>query len=104
MKVAGYIIVAFRFYKEGKRWVALCEELGTSTFASTLIEAKERLIEAVLCHLNTLEDVGERKRFFAENDIKFYLHKPKEKEIEIQAPLDDRIFVQPHIQPIHAHA
>ncbi|MFB0509920.1 MAG: hypothetical protein ACETVX_05440 [bacterium] len=104
MKTSGYILVTFKFYKEGKKWVALCEELGTSTFGSNLIEAKERLIEAVLCHLNTLEDVGERKRFLEENGIKFYTRKPQEKEIEICAPLDDDIFVQPHLQQVPVHA
>jgi hypothetical protein len=104
MKTSGYILVTFKFYKEDKKWVALCEELGTSTFGSNLIEAKERLIEAVLCHLNTLEDVGERARFFRKNRIPFYIQKPLIKEIEISAPLSDDIFVQPHLQPVPVHA
>jgi predicted RNase H-like HicB family nuclease len=104
MKTSGYILVTFKFYKEGKKWVALCEELGTSTFGSNLIEAKDRLIEAVLCHLNTLEDVGERERFFRKNRIKFSIQKPQRKEIEILAPLSDDIFVQPHLQRVPVHA
>jgi len=40
---------------------------------------KEHLKEAVLLHLNTLEELGERERFFKENDIKVY--KSSEKAI-----------------------
>jgi len=100
MKGAGYILVTFKFRKEGKRWTAYCEELGTATFCRSLPEAQKRLEEAVLLHLNTLEDVGERDHFFKENNIEFYPHKPKIKEVTITASFDKRVFVQPHIQPL----
>ncbi len=100
MKIAGYIVLTFKFYKEGRRWTASCEELGTATFGRSLPEARERLKEAVSLHLNTLEDVGERERFFKENNIHFYSHKPKNKEITVTAPFDKAAFVQPCIQPL----
>ncbi|MDY7037908.1 MAG: hypothetical protein SV375_17320 [Thermodesulfobacteriota bacterium] len=55
--------------KEGQRWLARCIELGTSTFGRSIEDAKKKIKEAVLLHLNTLEDVGERERFFEEHKI-----------------------------------
>ena len=50
-------------------WEAYCEELGTATFASTLRKAKKLLKEMIKLHLQTLEDVGEKERFFREHNI-----------------------------------
>lgn len=69
MKITGYIVLTFKFQKEGRRWTAYCEELGTATFGRSLPEAQKRLEEAVLLHLNTLEDVGERERFDRETFV-----------------------------------
>jgi len=69
MKAQGYVVLTLKFQKQGRRWTALCEELGTATFGRSLPEADQRLKEAVLLHLNTLEEVGERERFFKENKI-----------------------------------
>ena len=99
-KKVGYIIVTFRFQKKRRRWTAYCEELGTATFGRSLSEAQERLKEAVLLHLNTLEDVGERARFFRENKITFYHHKPKNTEVKVYAPLYKGTFVRPYLQPV----
>ncbi len=96
-----YIVVTFKFKKENKNWTAYCEELGTATFAETLDEAKEKIKEAVLLHLNTLEDVGERENFFAENNIKIYEHKPKRKDIQVSGPFDPETLITPYIYPIH---
>jgi len=82
MKKLGYIRVTLEFIKEGRRWTAYCVELGTATFGKSIQEANERIKEAVLLHLNTLEDVGECERFLKECGVKFYQHKPKEKEIK----------------------
>lgn len=78
-----YIVVTFKFRKEGNRWTAFCEELGTATFGRSIPEAHKRLKEAVLLHLNTLEDVGERERFFKKHNITFHYHKPKKSKIKI---------------------
>ena len=103
MRYNGYIIVTVQFKKEGKKWVAVCNELGTSTFGRSLKEVKKRLNEAILLHLNTLDDVNERERFFKENKIIFYSSRPKTKSIPVSAPLDDNIFVQSHLQPVPYH-
>jgi predicted RNase H-like HicB family nuclease len=102
MKSVGYIVLTFKFHKEDRRWTAYCEELGTATFGRSLTEAQERIEEAVLLHLNTLEDVGERKRFFKENNITILPHKPKIKEVKVTAPIDRETFVHPYIQLVPA--
>lgn len=102
MKPVGYIVVTFTFRKEGRRWTAYCEELGTATFGRSPEEAEERIKEAVVLHLNTLERVGERERFFKKHDITFYPRKPRAKKttVTVTAPFDRETFVYPHIQPI----
>jgi len=75
-----------------RRWAAYCEELGTATFGRSLPEAEKGLDEAVWLHLNTLEDVGERDRFFEEHDIQFHATKPK-KDITLCLPLRQEVFV-----------
>jgi predicted RNase H-like HicB family nuclease len=99
MKVAGYVILTHEYYKEGRRWVATCKELGTSTYGRSISEAEDRLQDAVLCHLDSLEDVGETSRFFKENNIEFYRVKPKH-SVSVNVPIDKEIFVQSHVQSI----
>jgi len=97
--VSGYVVLTLKFSKIGRRWTAHCEELGTATFGRSLPEAEKKLKEALLLHLTTLEEVGERNRFFREHNIKFYQTKPKN-NITVCLPLKESIFVQPHIQAI----
>ncbi len=99
MSPAGYVVLTLKFHRAGKRWTAYCEELGTATFGRSLPEADKRIKEAVSLHLNTLEEVGERDRFFKEHNIELYRTKPK-KDITVCLPLKTQVFVQPHIQPI----
>src|SRR4030042_327370 len=101
MSNAGYIVLTLKFKKVNRRWTAYCEELGTATFGRSLPEADRRLKEAVMLHLNPLEDVGERSRFFKENNIKLYSARPKE-DITICLPLNRDVFIEPHIQAIPA--
>lgn len=77
MPEVGYIALTCEFYREGSKWVANCLELGTSTFGRSLPDAKKKLDEAIELHLNTLEKVGERKRFFSENKIVFHHARPR---------------------------
>jgi len=62
MQRFGYIVLTYEFYQEDDQWVGTCRELGTSVCADMREEPMEDLQEAVGVHLNTLEDVGERKR------------------------------------------
>ena len=99
MAGSGYIVLTFKFCKIDRRWTAYCEELGTATFGRSLPEADKRLKEAVLLHLDTLEEVGERDRFFREHNVAFYRAKPK-KDITVSLPLRESVFVHSHVQPI----
>jgi len=101
MKASGYVMVTLKFRKEGKRWAAFCEELGTASFGRSIQEALKNIKEAVLLHLNTLEDVGEIERFFREHNITFHSHKPKRDEIKISGPIDTETFIYPYIHPIY---
>jgi predicted RNase H-like HicB family nuclease len=97
---SGYIVVTFKFRREGNKWTAVCEELETSTFGRSIPEAHKKLKEAVFLHLNTLEEVGELERFFKEHNISFHSHKPKKSEIKISGPLDTDTYVRAYIYPI----
>jgi len=96
----GYVALTYKFGLEGKRYTAYCEELGTATFGRSLWEAKERLREAVWLHLNTLEDLGERERFFKAHNIKFYEIEPQIVNVSIPAKADS--FIQSDVQRIPA--
>jgi len=98
MKESGYIALTLKFYKDGKRWVSFCEELGTSTFGRSLAEAEERIREAVLLHLNTLEELGERERFFKDNGITLYHHKPK--KLSVTESFDGSDYRKSYLQAI----
>lgn len=104
MESMGYIIVTIVFQRIGRRWTAQCVELGTATFGRSLVEADEKMTEAILLHLNTLEDVNEREQFFNEHKIKFYPYKPKTRKVQISVPLDEKAFTRARIQPIPALA
>ncbi|MBN2076091.1 MAG: hypothetical protein JW762_11125 [Dehalococcoidales bacterium] len=98
---AGYVVFTFRFEKEDGRWTAYCDELGTATFGRSLPEAERKLNDAVLLHLKTLEEVGERDRFFKEHSIEFHLNKPED-DIQVRLPVSSNSYIHPHIQPIPA--
>jgi predicted RNase H-like HicB family nuclease len=102
MEISGYIVVNLKFLKEGRRWTAYCIELGTATFGRSIQEANERIREAVLLHLNTLEAVGECERFLKDHGITFYAQKPKQEEIKICQPYDPSAYFKTFISPIHS--
>jgi hypothetical protein len=104
MKPIGYIRVTFMFREHKDRWTGKCLELGTATFGDSLEDVKEKLEEAVLCHVNTLEDVGERERFFRKHKIRFYSHRPKIRGKRLNVPYDPKVFIQPRIQPLRVAA
>ncbi len=95
----GYVVLTLKYQKVGRRWTAFCEELGTATFGRSLPEADKKLKEAVILHLNTLEDVGEREHFFKEHQIECYRSKP-ENGVNVCLPLQESTFVQSFVQPV----
>jgi len=102
MRPLGYIRVIYVFREQKDRWTGKCIELGTATFGNSFEDVKEKLEEAVLCHLNTLEDLGERTRFFRKHKIRFYTRKPKIRERRLNVPYDPKVFIQPRLQPLLA--
>jgi len=97
--MADYIILTCKYSKEGNKWVGIAEELGTSMFGRTLDKAKLRLEEAVELHLNTLERVGERTRFFAENNIVVYHTRPR-KRISVSMLPQSGYFIHPCVHKV----
>ena len=64
----GYITLTHVVLQEegDNAYTGYCPELGTATCGDTPDEAMQNLGEAVVMHLNALEETGERKRFFKE--------------------------------------
>jgi len=60
-----------------------CVELGTATHGANLQQTLHELKELVLLHLNEIEDVGERPRFFAEHGIKLYPAQPRMVQLKL---------------------
>jgi len=77
----GFVVLHLRFWKQDDRWYGECLELGTSTFADELETVQTELVELIELHLNSLETVRERERFFADNGIKLYTDEPAPNEV-----------------------
>ena len=93
---AGYVTLTFSFEKEGEDWVGVCLELGTSTFADTVEECQSELEELVADHLEVLEDIGERERFFEEWGIRIHADEvPQEHTIRGSGDSWVRLFKHP---------
>ena len=90
---SGFVILNVVFRKEGKWVVAECLELGTSTFGRTYDEADKRVREALHLHLQGLEEVGERERFFMEHGIKLYTEYPS----EVEGRISPEVFHKAHV-------
>lgn len=95
----GFIVLTVIFKFEDDVWTAECKELGTATFGDTIQEAERDIQEAILLHLNALEQVGERERFFREHDIEIYPTKPQMMHIDL--PFDSGILVSQRIEPVN---
>ncbi len=67
-----YVTLTYRITKEGKKYSVICEELGTSTCGDSVDEAIKNIRDAIGVHLNSLEQLGERERFFRERGIRVY--------------------------------
>ncbi len=67
-----FVVLHAHYWKENEQWLGECDELGTATFADTIEEVQAELKAMILLHLNTLEETGERDRFFKERGIKIY--------------------------------
>ena len=101
MTAEGYVILTAKFHKEDDQWMGECVELGTAVQANTRLRAYNILREMVCLHLNALDEVGERTRYFKERGIKFYPRKPRTREFNVSTlcPIDG--YVQPLLEKVH---
>ena len=88
----GYAILTLSFHKEGRVWVGVCNELGTSAYAPKLEQARDQLMEAIHLHLEALEKTGERNRFFREQNIRVYTAPPQEARPRLRVDTDGPLF------------
>jgi predicted RNase H-like HicB family nuclease len=73
------ILITILLQREDDLWGARCLELGTAVSADSPEKADELIDEAISLHLNALEELGERRRFFKEHGIHVYHAPPKKK-------------------------
>lgn len=71
------ITLTLRAHKEDDQWAALCDELGVHTCGDSLDEVMDNIVEATMCYLNTIEELGERARIFKERGIEPQLWIPE---------------------------
>lgn len=83
-----YIELTYSVYPDDGGYVSRCVELGTTSQGETLDEAFENLREAVLLHLDTLEELGETPRYFKKRNIRIRNYrKPKTAPRPIDVPI-----------------
>ena len=90
-----YIQLTLLFYKEEDQWIGECKELGISTYGDTIEEVRLELPELVELHVNALEQIGEREKFFRENGIVIFTEKIPER---INVPYTPDILMLPYIK------
>lgn len=101
MKEHQYILLTVTFTEEeDKTWLAKCEELGTSTYGDNFEEVKNEIDELICLHLNSLEKLGERERFFKENNIKLYTTEYIPEKIKTKTPVNPKTFVNTFAQDL----
>jgi hypothetical protein len=98
MTVQPFVILTLRFRQESPprgRWLGECVELGTATYGRTLRQTHDELIELVSLHLDALEDIGERARFFEEHGIQLYTDSIPT-AVTSTVPVDAEYYVHAH--------
>lgn len=93
----GYIVLTLRYEREDAKWVGICEELGTTTFARTLRQCQSQLEELVAEHLTALDEVGEQDRFFERWHIQ--VHTASDRTTSLKAPIGHLKLLEPSAKP-----
>jgi predicted RNase H-like HicB family nuclease len=96
-KVRVYVALTMIFKREEDVWTAECKELGTATFGESFEEARDNLKEAVTLQLDTLEKLGERKRFFEEHGIEVFVEQPKKMYFP-EMPFDSDMLISKEVE------
>ncbi len=64
------VVLTSEYHQEGRQWVGVALELGTSAFAETLEQAQTELHDAVELRLNELERLTKVQEYLAENHVR----------------------------------
>jgi predicted RNase H-like HicB family nuclease len=94
MEELKYIQLTMVYHKEDGQWVGECKELGTSAFGDSIEEVETELAELVELHLNTLEELNEREKFFKEQGITI-ITKDIPKTFNVSTPYIPGQLIQP---------
>ena len=88
-----FIIVTNKIYKEDGGFVATSTELDIASQGDTIEEASKNLDEAVLCYLDTLEDMGIREEVFKAKNIILHKYPKTPDNTVIDIPIDKEAFI-----------
>ena len=100
MTTDGFIVLTLQFRQCERRWLGECLELGTATDGRSLKQVHDELIELVSLHLESLEAVGERERFFREHGIKLYASGAVPEVVQAAIPVDADTYVHAQRVPL----
>ena len=66
----GLIVLTIKLDQDKDIWVGECLELGTATYASSVSELQEELVDAILLQLNEVERLGFIDEYLRDHQIK----------------------------------
>jgi len=75
-RLAIVVPLTIAVWFEDDAWLSECVELGIGSFGESPDEAAAQAMDAVCSYLNTLEELKERPRVFAEKSIATYFGDP----------------------------
>ena len=81
-----FVVLTFCFEPEDSGWFGKCIELGTATWAESLVALEGELRDLVDLHLVTLEETGRLGQVFEEWGVKLHVNMPTATSINL--PVD----------------
>jgi predicted RNase H-like HicB family nuclease len=94
------ILVTHRIKKSGDCYIAFCPEFMVTTQGKTIEEANKNLKEAVILHLETLDQLGIRDTVFKERNIKILKRKDKTKTIQLNLSSINKSYIAAEFIPL----
>jgi predicted RNase H-like HicB family nuclease len=94
------ILVTHRIKKSGDYYIAFCPEFLVTTQGKTIEEANNNLKEAVILHLETLDQLGIRDSVFKERNIKILKRKDKTKTIQLDLSSINESYITAEFIPL----
>ena len=99
-KIICFILVTHRIIREGNIFYATCSELEVSSQGHSIEEADDNLREAVLCYLDTIEELGIREEIFKQKNIVLYKNKENAENTKIDVPIIPGEFITANSIPV----